>query len=179
MRALTIASTAHRRVRGESDQTSWQPPHQPHQPPHQAHQHTGTGAPGRGFGDGEGRKRARGYTLQRGRRGLAGVGVGVGRAVLKLPCTKFASLTGANGTGAARRTHAAASTIILFHSILDLALALYTLAGLSSGQARCGCTHRCSCCSCRRSVQRRTNELQAGRHRALTHRLPHRGSIST
>ena len=28
-------------------------------------------------------------TLQRGRRGLAGVGVGVGRAVLKLPCTKF------------------------------------------------------------------------------------------
>ena len=52
MRALTIASTAHRRVRGESDQTSWQPPHQPHQPPHQAHQHTGTGAPGRGFGDG-------------------------------------------------------------------------------------------------------------------------------
>ena len=26
-------------------------------------------------------------TLQRGRRGLAGVGVGVGRAVLKLPCT--------------------------------------------------------------------------------------------
>ena len=25
---------------------------QPHQPPHQAHQHTGTGAPGRGFGDG-------------------------------------------------------------------------------------------------------------------------------
>ena len=28
MRALTIASTAHRRVRGESDQTSWQPPHQ-------------------------------------------------------------------------------------------------------------------------------------------------------
>ena len=25
----------------------------------------------------------------RGRRGLAGVGVGVGRAVLKLPCTKF------------------------------------------------------------------------------------------
>ena len=31
MRALTTASTAHRRVRGESDQTSWQPPHQPHQ----------------------------------------------------------------------------------------------------------------------------------------------------
>ena len=52
MRALTIASTAHRRVRGESGQTSWQPPHQPHQPPYQAHQHTGTGAPGRGFGDG-------------------------------------------------------------------------------------------------------------------------------
>ena len=52
MRALTIASTAHRRVRGESGQTSWQPPHQPHQPPHHAHQHTGTGAPGRGFGDG-------------------------------------------------------------------------------------------------------------------------------
>ena len=40
---------------------------------------------------GRGKKRARGYTLQRGRRGLAGVGVGVGRAVLKLPCTKFAS----------------------------------------------------------------------------------------
>ena len=38
---------------------------------------------------GKGRKRARGYTLQRGRRGLAGVGVGVGRAVLKLPFTKF------------------------------------------------------------------------------------------
>ena len=35
------------------------------------------------------KKRARGYTLQRGRRGLAGVGVGVGSAVLKLPCTKF------------------------------------------------------------------------------------------
>ena len=35
---------------------------------------------------------ARGYTLQRGRRGLAGVGVGVGRAVLKLPCTKFPRL---------------------------------------------------------------------------------------
>jgi hypothetical protein len=29
MRALTTASTAHRRVRGESDQTSWPPPHQP------------------------------------------------------------------------------------------------------------------------------------------------------
>ena len=34
----------------------------------------------------------------RGRRGLAGVGVGVDRAVLKLPCTKFSSVVRCSAT---------------------------------------------------------------------------------
>jgi len=100
MRALTIASTAHRRVRGESDHdrdilaaaTSATSTTTPSTSAH------GDGGTGEGVRRWVGvlsrveilrKKRARGYTLQRGRRGLAGVGVGVGRAVLKLPCTKF------------------------------------------------------------------------------------------
>ena len=38
---------------------------------------------------GRGKNGVRGYSLEWGRRGLARVGVGVGRAVAKLPCTKF------------------------------------------------------------------------------------------
>ena len=59
-----------------------------HEPPHQTHQSThGDGGNGEGGRRWVGEKTCRGYTLQRGRRGLAGewcrsTAVGVGRAVL-------------------------------------------------------------------------------------------------